>query len=146
MRIVLVGADFEENLGVGMIAAVARNLGHTVRIVTYDRPDQRVAVARAVMSKRPQVVGLSMQFQHRAHDFLALARTLRASGSRRARSTMGMSLSGPHPMRVFTVTGSETRDTTILAISTIARGSRSQPAPAPRRAILGTQQPQLTSM
>jgi radical SAM superfamily enzyme YgiQ (UPF0313 family) len=80
MRIVLVGADFEENLGVGMIAAVARQLGHTVRIVTYDRPDQRVAVARAVLSKRPHVVGLSMQFQHRAHDFLALARTLRASG------------------------------------------------------------------
>ena len=29
---------------------------------------------------------------------------------------------------------------------TIAAGSRSQPAPAPRPAILGTQQPQLMSM
>jgi hypothetical protein len=44
------------------------------------------------------------------------------------------------------VTGSETAPTTILAMATIASGSRSQPAPAPRRAIFGTQQPQLTSM
>lgn len=80
MRIVLVGADFEENLGLGMIAAVGRRLGHTVRIVTYDHGDQREAVARATLSHRPHLVGLSMQFQHRAHDFLALSRTLRGRG------------------------------------------------------------------
>ena len=80
MRIVLVGADFEENLGVGMIAAVAQRLGHTVRIVTYDRYEQRDGVAKAVLSHRPHVVGLSMQFQHRAHDFLSLARLLRSRG------------------------------------------------------------------
>ena len=59
---------------------------------------------------------------------------------------MGMCDSGPSPMRVLTVTGSETLPTTILAIATMAAGSRSQPAPAPRPAIFGTQQPQLTSM
>jgi anaerobic magnesium-protoporphyrin IX monomethyl ester cyclase len=80
MRIVLVGADFEENLGVGMIAAVAQRAGHTVRIVTYDHVDQMAAVARACLAHRPHVVGLSMQFQHRAHDFIALARSLRACG------------------------------------------------------------------
>ena len=48
-------------------------------------------------------------------------------------------------MRVLTVTGSDTEPTTIFAIATIAVGSRSQPAPAPREATLGTQQPQLRS-
>ena len=57
-----------------------------------------------------------------------------------------MSDSGPQPMRVLTVTGSDTERTTIAAISTIALGSRSQPAPAPRLATLGTQHPQLMSM
>lgn len=82
MRVVLVGADFEENLGVGAIAAVAQGLGHTVRIVTFDRDDQRRGVAKAVLAHRPDVVGLSMQFQHRAHDFLSLARLLRQRGFR----------------------------------------------------------------
>ena len=59
---------------------------------------------------------------------------------------MGMCDSGPHPMRVLTVTGSDTALTTRLAMATIAEGSRSHPAPAPRPAILGTQQPQLISM
>ena len=54
--------------------------------------------------------------------------------------------SGPSPMRVFTVTGTETLETTMRVIATIAAGSRSQPAPAPRPAIFGTQQPQLMSM
>ena len=67
------------------------------------------------------------------------------SSSRRARSTIGISDSGPHPIRVLTVTGSAVAATIWRAISTIAAGSRSQPAPAPRRAMLGIQQPQLRS-
>ena len=50
---------------------------------------------------------------------------------------MGMCDSGPSPMRVLTVTGSETLSTTMRAIATMAAGSRSQPAPAPRPAIFG---------
>ena len=59
---------------------------------------------------------------------------------------MGMCDSGPQPIRVLTVTGNDTARTTRAAIATIAAGSRSHPAPAPRAAILGTQQPQLMSM
>ena len=36
MRVVLVGADFEENLGVGMIAAVAEAAGHRVAIAPFN--------------------------------------------------------------------------------------------------------------
>ena len=58
---------------------------------------------------------------------------------------MGIVSSSPQPIRVFTVTGTETRRTISRAISTIAAGSRSHPAPAPPRATFGTQQPQFTS-
>ncbi len=80
MRVVLVGADFEENLGVGMIAAAASAAGHTVRVEPFDTPEQLRAVARRVAARRPEVVGLSMQFQHRGHEFLRLARALRREG------------------------------------------------------------------
>src|SRR3984885_1759997 len=68
------------------------------------------------------------------------------SSNRRARSTIGMCDSGPRPIRVLTVTGTDTRETTRRVMATMAAGSRSQPAPAPRPALLGTQHPQLMSM
>jgi len=68
-----------------------------------------------------------------------------ASSSRRARSQIGICDSGPQPIRVLTVTGRSTAATIARAIATIADGSRSQPAPAPRAAIRGIQQPQLMS-
>ena len=80
MRIVLVGADFEENLGVGMIAAVAREAGHEVRVVPFNDPASSEEVAQLAIRERPDVIGLSMQFQHRAHEFLGLARRLRGRG------------------------------------------------------------------
>ncbi len=82
MKIAIVGADFEENLGVGMIAAVARDRGHDVSVVPFDRPRDLEGVAARVAADAPDVVGLSVQFQHRAHEFLALARTLRQKGYR----------------------------------------------------------------
>ena len=80
MRVVLVGADFEENLGVGMIAAVARRAGHDVTIVPFNHPDQVHEVARDVLASEPDAVGLSIQFQHRSSEFLALSRLLRKRG------------------------------------------------------------------
>ncbi len=82
MRVVLVGADFEENLGVGMIAAVAEQAGHAVEIVPFDLPEDAARVAARVVGARADVVGLGIQFQHRAAEFLALARDLRTRGFR----------------------------------------------------------------
>jgi radical SAM superfamily enzyme YgiQ (UPF0313 family) len=82
MRVTLVGADFEENLGLGMIAAVAEAAGHDVRIVAFNEPARLERVVADVLDTSPDVVGLSMQFQHRAHEFLSLARRLRAAGFR----------------------------------------------------------------
>ncbi|MCC7539972.1 MAG: cobalamin-dependent protein [Deltaproteobacteria bacterium] len=82
MRLVLVGADFEENLGMGMIAAAATAAGHEVSVVAFNDPDDAPAIAREVVAAAPDVVGLAIQFQHRAHELVALARSLRALGLR----------------------------------------------------------------
>lgn len=82
MEIVLVGADIEENLGIGMIAAVATEAGHLVRVVTFDAAGQLGSVAERVMASDPDAVGLSVQFQHRGGEFMSLARRLRRDGYR----------------------------------------------------------------
>ncbi len=80
MRVVISGADFEENLGVGMIVAVARRAGHEVFVEPYNHVDDEARVAERIVARRPDVVGLSVQFQHRAAEFLSLARRLRRLG------------------------------------------------------------------
>jgi radical SAM superfamily enzyme YgiQ (UPF0313 family) len=80
MRVVLVGADYEENLGVGMIAATAEAAGHSVRVEPFNDAADAKRIVRTVVTDPPDVVGLSIQFQHRSHEFLMLARTLRRAG------------------------------------------------------------------
>lgn len=80
MDITLVGADFEENLGVGMIAASAIAAGHRVRVVPFNEARQLSAIAQKLAKANPDVVGLSIQFQHRAREFLGLASVLRGLG------------------------------------------------------------------
>lgn len=80
MRVVLVGADFEENLGMGMIAAAAEQAGHVVHIVPFNHVADQDRTVAAALARSPEVIGLSMQFQHRAGEFLGLARALRTAG------------------------------------------------------------------
>jgi radical SAM superfamily enzyme YgiQ (UPF0313 family) len=80
MRIALVGADLEENLGLGIIAAIAERDGHEVEILPFNAVDETAALLARLLETRPALVGMSIQFQHRAHEFLALARSLRAKG------------------------------------------------------------------
>ncbi len=82
LTLALVGADFEENLGVGMIAAAAVQAGHRVAIHPFNEPRELNTIADRLVATQPDVVGLSMQFQHRAHEFVALARRLRVLGYR----------------------------------------------------------------
>jgi len=82
MRVILVGADLEENLGVCMINAALDAAGHTVEVVPFNATNELGSIAKRIASANPDLVGLSMQFQHRAHDFLALAKRLRSRGYR----------------------------------------------------------------
>ena len=81
MRAILIGADFEENLGMGMIAAAATGQGHAVAIVPFNTREDTPAVVQRILAAPPDVVGLAMQFQHRAHEFLGLAQRLRDAGA-----------------------------------------------------------------
>lgn len=82
MRIHLIGADLEENLGVGILAAVAEREGHTTSIVPFNDVAEAERVTANALRGDPDVIGLSIQFQHRAHEFLGLAKKIRAAGYR----------------------------------------------------------------
>ena len=81
MHLVLVGADYEENLGMCMIAAAAEGAGHRTSVVPFGGGG-RDEVVLDILALRPDVVGLAAQFQHRGLDFLGLACDLRRAGFR----------------------------------------------------------------
>ena len=80
MHVVLVGADFEENLALCSLSASAEAAGHRAEIVAFDDESQIDALADRIARAAPDVVGLSVQFQHRSSEFLRLAMRLRAKG------------------------------------------------------------------
>jgi anaerobic magnesium-protoporphyrin IX monomethyl ester cyclase len=80
MRVSLVGADCEENLGLCMIAACLDRARHRVEVVGYNDLAEVDQVVERVMGHRPRLVGLGIQFQHGAYDFLHLAARLRRAG------------------------------------------------------------------
>ena len=82
MRLVLIGADYEENLGMCMIAAAAESAGHRTSVVAFQSSEERSLVVKKVLAARPDVVGLAAQFQHRGMDYLGLACDLRRAGFR----------------------------------------------------------------
>jgi radical SAM superfamily enzyme YgiQ (UPF0313 family) len=82
MRAILVGADFEENLGLGFIAACLEKAGHRTSILPFNVARDTEPLVRRIVSEAPEMVGLSIQFQHRAHEFLGLSRALRRAGYR----------------------------------------------------------------
>jgi anaerobic magnesium-protoporphyrin IX monomethyl ester cyclase len=80
MRLTLVGADLEENLGMGMIAAAATSAGHRVQILGFNDSAGPPSLVGRILSTSPDVVGLAAQFQHRGAEFLDLAAALRRAG------------------------------------------------------------------
>lgn len=82
MRIHFVGADLEENLGIGILSAVAEKHGHQATIVAFNDVSETDRVVRRIVEDAPDIAGLSIQFQHRAQEFLILARKLREAGFR----------------------------------------------------------------
>lgn len=64
----------------GILASVVEREGHAWRIVSFNDPAETPAAVKRALADDPDVVGLSIQFQHRAPEFLALARALREAG------------------------------------------------------------------
>jgi anaerobic magnesium-protoporphyrin IX monomethyl ester cyclase len=73
----LIGAEELENLGTRYLAAVLRQYGYSVELAAFSTADEGDAVLRRAVLARPRLIGLSVIFQYRAPEFLALAAELR---------------------------------------------------------------------
>lgn len=82
MKIALVGAELEENLGMRYMASSLESKGHVVEIVPFNSECDIQDVVRKVVSLSPKIVGLSMVFTGRGREFCRLAEALRAGGYR----------------------------------------------------------------
>jgi radical SAM superfamily enzyme YgiQ (UPF0313 family) len=82
--IALVGPELEENLSLRYLAASLEQAGFEARIVRFDGEGDfgRVAQAISLSADPPFLVGISLAFQWRAPDYLALAIGLRELGYR----------------------------------------------------------------
>ena len=75
MRVLLVGPDLEENLSLRYLASSLRAAGHQPEIAAFETAADAPAVLAAATAA--DMVGLSMCYQIRAAEFLALARDLK---------------------------------------------------------------------
>ncbi len=82
MRILLVGAELEENLALRSLAAVLEPAGHTVTLAGFATAADTASVLATTRETAPDLIGMSMTFQFRAQEFGALAGELRAAGYR----------------------------------------------------------------
>ncbi len=79
LDVLLVGAEELENLSTRYLAAVLRQHGYSVELAPFSTAAEMDAVVRQAERARPRLVGLSIIFQYRAPEFLALAAKLRAA-------------------------------------------------------------------
>ena len=77
-RVLLVGYEDQDNLGMRYLSARLLRDGHHTRIVAFGR-DPQVLLA-AIREERPDLVGFSLIFQYMVPDFAASIRYLRAHG------------------------------------------------------------------
>ena len=80
----LVGPEVEENLSLRYLASSLQRAGYRARILAFngERDFSRILAAILEGKSAPLLIGLSLAFQHRAQDFLALAMALRENGYR----------------------------------------------------------------
>src|SRR5205085_7403258 len=64
LRLLLVGFQDQDNLGVRYLASAVRHYGHTSDIVTYDEDPS--ALCSRVVAEEPHLVGFSLIFQYMA--------------------------------------------------------------------------------
>lgn len=80
--VVLVGAEFEENLSLRYLGAAVAPDGHAVLLMPFTDASQARQIVADACRLDPLVVGISVPFQLRAREFLDLAQALRAGGYR----------------------------------------------------------------
>ena len=80
--VLLIGPELEENLGLRSIAASLEAAGIAAQIAPFDSMAALASLRDLTLSLNPTLVALSLAFQWRAQDMLALAIALREAGYR----------------------------------------------------------------
>ncbi|MBT0654520.1 B12-binding domain-containing radical SAM protein [Geomobilimonas luticola] len=80
MKVALIGAELEENLGLRYMVSALEQAGHRARIFPFNDETELATVVRQIAAFAPHIAGLSMVFTGRAREFCRLARSLRESG------------------------------------------------------------------
>jgi anaerobic magnesium-protoporphyrin IX monomethyl ester cyclase len=82
LRVALIGAELEENLGLRYMAAALEKAGHQADIIAFATEYEIPDVVGRVLRDRPDIAGLSMVFTGRGREFCHLAQALREAGYR----------------------------------------------------------------
>lgn len=82
MHVVLVGAEFEENLAVRYLRGALEAAGHEVTTVVFNEASDSERAAQEITAANAPLTGFSMVFTYRAREFAALARRVRELGYR----------------------------------------------------------------
>ncbi|MDA8412852.1 MAG: radical SAM protein [Desulfobacteraceae bacterium] len=80
MKVALIGAELEENLGLRYMASALEQAGHTAVIFPFNDAGDIQAVVSQVLIFGPEIAGLSMVFTGRAREFCHMATALRQAG------------------------------------------------------------------
>lgn len=80
MKVALLGAELEENLGLRYMAAVLERDGHLVELVPFNSAADIPSAVQRVVESGADLAGLSMVFTGRAREFCRLAAALREGG------------------------------------------------------------------
>lgn len=81
-NVILVGMELTDSLSLRYLTPLIRRNGHTTEIISFDSRSQIEKVARQTLSLKPDLIGLSMIFSHRASEYIDLANRLRQKGYR----------------------------------------------------------------
>jgi radical SAM superfamily enzyme YgiQ (UPF0313 family) len=77
MRVALIGAELEENLGLRYMAAALEKGGHQPKIIPCNSEHDLAQTVTQTLAFNPDIAGLSMVFTSRAREFCNLAQALR---------------------------------------------------------------------
>jgi len=80
MRVVLIGAGLEGNLSIGYLVPPLLERGHEVEVKHFDAPAEQLRLVDELAAAPPDVIGMSVAFQHRLVEFRDLSRTIRTAG------------------------------------------------------------------
>ncbi len=80
MKVALIGAELEENLGLRYMASALEQAGHGAIIFPFNDEGQIPSVVRQVTAGKADIAGLSVVFTGRAREFCRLAKALRTAG------------------------------------------------------------------